>query len=102
MEPNAEFSGELEAVQRVAVGAEVLVYGLVPCTANGAEQLVDLGRQRTGVPQALEEVNLLLLGQLVQPEVGGCVLSKHLGELPQLDDRRGRVVGEVPLRERTK
>lgn len=48
-----------------------------------------------GVPQSPEEVDLL-----VQPRVGRGALGTHLPELPQLEQAGGRVVDEVPLRER--
>jgi hypothetical protein len=61
---------------------------------------VDLRGQGSGRAKALQEVNLLLLGDLREAEVGASVLRERLRELAQLDDCRGGVIGEVPLRQR--
>jgi hypothetical protein len=64
------------------------------------KQVGDLAGEEPVVPEASQEVGLVLRGGGVEARPGGGPLGEHLPELPELQEAGARVLGEVALGER--
>jgi protein-tyrosine phosphatase len=101
VEPRAQLPGHAQLMERLAVIASSIVNGGVARLAKAMEQVGHLAGQQAIVPQAREQVDLVLAYGGVDTGVGCRPLGENFAELPQLDQARARVADEVPLRERT-
>src|SRR5262249_8348930 len=97
MKPDAELPCDLEDGERSTMVAGDGVTRGVTRASDFTEELYDLSREDPLILQSTKEVILRLVARGVETYLGGHELCEQLRELPQLQDRGVRIVGEVPF-----
>ena len=99
MKPHPQLPGDLEGAQGAGMVAIESMGSVISCRAQVMVESCHLTLDQPIELQPPNQGQLRLLGACEHPKPGGHLLGQPFTQLPQLDQRRVGILGEIALRQ---